>query len=304
MELYKNKEAFIDAIIEASRTYKISETLIEKDYFVMYILSELNKAIPGLLFKGGTCCSHAYKVINRFSEDIDLSLNAEHFGRNHNIKANKTVIEVCDKLGFKITNRLEVEKHSHGSLNCYYIEYPISFSSSLVKPFIQVEMSFYQKSYPEEIKPVNSIIGDWLIENDNQDFAKEFGLMPFDVCVQKLERTFVDKVFAICDYFERKEALRNSRHIYDLYEIANAIDLKDSSLTQLVKAVREDRKGNDRCVSAQDRYDINDTLKKIIKTNFFKSDYENVTTLLLTKDVEYRDAITVLNTIIESKIFK
>ena len=36
MELYKNREQFNDAIIEASRTLKINEALIEKDY----ILSE------------------------------------------------------------------------------------------------------------------------------------------------------------------------------------------------------------------------------------------------------------------------
>lgn len=303
MELYKNKDAFKDAIIEASRLYKINEALIEKDYFVMFILSELNKAIPGLLFKGGTCCSHAYKAINRFSEDIDLSLNSKHFGRSQNIKANKTVIDVCDKLGFKILNREEVIKHSHGNFNCYYIEYPISFSSFSIKPFVQVEMTFYQKAYPEEIKPVNSIIGDWLIESGNKNVAKQFDLLPFNICVQKLERTFVDKVFAICDYFERKENTRNSRHIYDLYKIVNQIDLEDLNLKELVKTVRADRKNNDKCVSAKEGYDINKSLSKIIESNYFKSDYENVTKLLLVDSVEYEDAITVLTKIIDSNLF-
>lgn len=293
----------MDAIVETSRSYKINEALIEKDYFVMLILSELNKAIPGLLFKGGTCCSHAYKAIDRFSEDIDLSLNNEHFGRSHNTKANKTVIEVCDRLGFKILNRDEVIKHSHGSFNRYYIEYPISFSSSSVKPFVQVEMAFYQKAYPEEVRPVNSIIGDWLIENGNEDAAKEFNLLPFSISVQKLERTFVDKVFAICDYFERKESERNSRHIYDLFKITSIIDLNDSNLKELIKSVRKDRTRNDRCISAKEGYDINETLKKIIESSYFKSDYENVTKLLLTKNVEYEDAINVLNRIIDSKLF-
>ena len=143
MWLYKNKNNFVDAIAKVSQSLKINEELIEKDYFVMLVLSELNKAIPGLLFKGGTCCSHAYKVIDRFSEDIDLSLDTDHFGRNQNIKANKAVIDVCDRIGFKIINREEVEKHSHGSFNRYYIEYPITFVSESVKPYVQVEMTFY-----------------------------------------------------------------------------------------------------------------------------------------------------------------
>lgn len=303
MELHKDKELFFDIITEVSRTYKINESLIEKDYFVMFLLSELNKSIPGLLFKGGTCCSRAYKVIDRFSEDIDLSLTSDYFGRNHNSMANKAVIEVCDRLGFKILNREEVEKHSHGNFNCYHIEYPISFPSSFVKPYVQVEMTFYQKAYPDEIKPVNSIVGDWLNETGNQSIIKKYNLLPFDIYVQKLERTFVDKVFAICDYFERKEALRNSRHIYDLYKISTKINLEDESFHKLIKRVRDDRKKNSRCVSAQDGYDVNYTLSKIIESDYFKSDYEDVTMLLLTKVVEYKTAITIVDKIIKFRLF-
>ena len=303
MELFKNKEVFADTIKEVSRSLKINEALIEKDYFVMYILSELNKEIPGLLFKGGTCCSHAYKIIDRFSEDIDLSLDSAHFGRSHNIKANKTVIDVCDKLGLKIINREEVEKHTHGNFNRFFIEYPITFASESVKPFVQVEMTFYMKPYPDEIKSVNSLIGDWLINSRNNKVAEEFGLIPFDVRVQKLERTFVDKVFAICDYFEREESKRNSRHIYDLYKIIKAIDLKSPSLSNLVQEVREDRKNNDRCVSAKDGYDINAALRKIAESGFFKSDYNAVTMLLLTKVVDYDTSIAAIKEIIESKLF-
>ena len=217
MWLYKNKNNFVDAIAKVSQSLKINEELIEKDYFVMLVLSELNKAIPGLLFKGGTCCSHAYKAIDRFSEDIDLSLDSKHFGRSNNIKANKVIVDVCNQLGFGIINLDEVKNHSHGNFNRYYIEYPISFPSNSIKPYIQIEMTFYQKSYPEEQRYVNSIIGDWLIKNNMQEIANEFNLIPFSICVQKLERTFIDKVFAICDYFKRKESARNSRHIYMTY---------------------------------------------------------------------------------------
>lgn len=304
MELYKDKEAFSDAIRETSRLLKINEALVEKDYFVIYILSNLSKEIPGLLFKGGTCCSHAYKAIDRFSEDIDLSLDTTHFGRNHNIKANKAVLNVCDRLGFKIINREEVERHSHGNFNRYYIEYPVSFSSQSVKPYIQVEMTFYIKSYPHEVKPVNSLIGEWLIDTNNKEAAETFELLPFNICVQKLERTFVDKVFAICDYYERKEPNRNSRHIYDLHKIIEIIDLNDSSLFKLVSDVREDRKNNDRCVSAKEGYSINATLKKIIESGYFKSDYNEVTSLLLIKFVDYETSIMSLQDIINSKLFE
>ena len=302
-QLYKNKEQFHDAVIAASNALKINEALIEKDYYVMSILFELNKAIPGLLFKGGTCCSHAYHAIDRFSEDIDLSLCPERFGRTHNIDANHKVIDVCDLLGFKIINRDCVASHCHGNLNRYYIEYPAQFASSAVKPYVQVEMAFFQKPYPCETKPVNSLIGEWLINEGNEEAAKLYGLIPFDVCVQKLERTFVDKVFAICDYYERQELERNSRHIYDLYQISQIIDLSDGSLRQLVSDVREGRKKNTKCVSAADGYDINSALMRIADSGSFEADYREVTSKLLIRNIEYETAITVLSVIVSTNLF-
>lgn len=303
MELYKNKKIFADIIREVSASSKINESIIEKDYFVIYLLSKLKENIPGLLFKGGTCCSHAYKAIDRFSEDIDLSLDKKHFGRNHNIEANKTIINVCDQLGFKIVNKSDVIKHSHGNFNRYLIEYPISFSSNYIKPYIQVEMSFYVKSYPDEIKPVNSILGEWLINNNNIDLANKYLLTPFDICVQKLERTFIDKIFAICDYYERNEFKRNSRHIYDLYKISQIININDPSFLKLINAVREDRKRNTKCISAKDGYFVNETLKKIKQNNSFENDYNNVTLLLLTNKVDYITSISVIDKILDAKLF-
>ena len=302
MKLHENPSLFNEVIARVANSLKINEALIEKDYFVIYLLSELNKEIKGLLFKGGTCCSRAYHAINRFSEDIDLSLDEKYFGRNHNIDANHKVISVCDRLGFKIINKDEVTKHSHGNFNRYYIEYPASYSNSNLKPFIQVEMSFYQKAYPSECKSVNSLLGEWLI-NNYKNISEEYGVNSFNITTQVLERTFVDKVFAICDYFERKEDSRNSRHIYDLYMISNRIDLTDKSLKELVLSVREDRKKSPKAISAQDGYDINNTLNIITESSFYKNDYQSITMNLLTQPLEYDEAITVLRDIIKLNLF-
>jgi hypothetical protein len=49
--------------------------LLEKDVWVVWTLGALfNSALaPDLTFKGGTSLSKAYKIIDRFSEDIDLT---------------------------------------------------------------------------------------------------------------------------------------------------------------------------------------------------------------------------------------
>ena len=49
--------------------------MIEKDTVQSMFLYELLKAEIPFVFKGGTSLSKAYEVIDRFSEDIDLSMN-------------------------------------------------------------------------------------------------------------------------------------------------------------------------------------------------------------------------------------
>lgn len=60
----------------------LPEQAVEKDYWVTVMLqlifdSELSKDI---IFKGGTSLSKNGKLIERFSEDIDLAVNYEFFG--------------------------------------------------------------------------------------------------------------------------------------------------------------------------------------------------------------------------------
>lgn len=54
--------------------------LLEKDIWVVWTLRALYESELGkvLTFKGGTSLSKAYGVINRFSEDIDLTYNIRH----------------------------------------------------------------------------------------------------------------------------------------------------------------------------------------------------------------------------------
>ena len=57
-----------------SREIKKAEILVEKDTIQSMFLNELSKVNLPFVFKGGTSLSKAYNLINRFSEDIDLSM--------------------------------------------------------------------------------------------------------------------------------------------------------------------------------------------------------------------------------------
>ncbi len=69
-----NLKDFHDLIQVVSNEQRILPQLIEKDYWIMHILYGLAK--QGLVFelKGGTSLSKGYRVIERFSEDIDIRI--------------------------------------------------------------------------------------------------------------------------------------------------------------------------------------------------------------------------------------
>jgi hypothetical protein len=66
-------------IEQAAARRNVSPVLLEKDFWVCWLLGMLfeSEFASSLVFKGGTSLSKVFGVIERFSEDIDLSLSPE-----------------------------------------------------------------------------------------------------------------------------------------------------------------------------------------------------------------------------------
>lgn len=75
MFLHNDEELFKDVIIAASVDQKRPVAIVEKDYYVTMILKLLAQVEPGCVFKGGTSLSKCHHVIDRFSEDIDITFS-------------------------------------------------------------------------------------------------------------------------------------------------------------------------------------------------------------------------------------
>ena len=76
-EIKKNITGIIN---DYSQEYGIALQFVEKDYYVVKVLSEISKInYPDIkiVFSGGTCLSKAYNKIQRFSEDIDFRIHTE-----------------------------------------------------------------------------------------------------------------------------------------------------------------------------------------------------------------------------------
>lgn len=301
MILHKDKESFDIVIKAASRYFNMAPAIIEKDYYVTLVLCELAKQVPNLLFKGGTSLSKCHKIIDRFSEDIDITLDQEHQSQSNRRNLKYTIIEICKNLGLNLLN--ENETRSRRDYNCYKIDYFARHSLFNLNPQLLIETVFIVKAFPNEIKKASSMIYDYLKAIGNDEAIAKYELEPFDIRVQTLDRTLIDKVFAICDYMLDNKIERHSRHIYDISRLLPYVAL-DDNLKVLIKEVREDRKKGAKCYSAQDGVNIPQLLKQIIDTKYFEKDYDNITEKLLSKPVTYEEAIIALETIIASGVFE
>ena len=74
-----------DLFVGAADRLRTNEQNIEKDFWVCWTLdalfNELEASGPRLLFKGGTSLSKGYGLIERFSEDIDITVFREDIGQ-------------------------------------------------------------------------------------------------------------------------------------------------------------------------------------------------------------------------------
>ena len=78
MKLHLDRNAFGVLLEDIHSRTGYRTDVLEKDYYVVLILSELaemqKNGLPAY-FKGGTALYKALKTTNRFSEDIDLSID-------------------------------------------------------------------------------------------------------------------------------------------------------------------------------------------------------------------------------------
>jgi predicted nucleotidyltransferase component of viral defense system len=301
MNLLENRETFRDflALTAVSMGLDKRIDIIEKDYYVTYFLQKIADKQPYIVFKGGTSLSKCHKVINRFSEDIDLSLEPKtHRVTDAQRKSlKKDILTIIEESGFSLDNPQYVR--SRQDINKYIVSFPMSNENKILNPKLIVETSVLVKCFPTEKKEVTSLIYDFLKSQNAVDDIERFGLKPFKIETQSLERTFADKLFAIADYYLDSKRTRLSRHIYDLYKLYPKI-VFDDSFKELFTAVREVRKPiEDKCFSAQDGVDLPKILQEIVDTAYYYDDYKSTNDMFFDgEDVSYETAIiAVQNTI-------
>lgn len=294
MYLHDEADLFQQVATECALSLGTAESYVVKDYFAVSLLKKAVQTNPMIVFKGGTCLSKCHKVIDRFSEDVDLGIQSTHATEGMRKGMKRAVIAATSTLGLVIEN-LDSTR-SRREFNRFIIPVPAADGTESTDKLI-VETAVMTPADPAQLRPLQSFIGEFCMRNGYDDLVEEYDLGPFEVLANSMERTFCDKVYALCDYYLSGEIPhRQSRHVYDLRKLSHCIRL-DESLAALMRTVRTQRFGRYRCPSAEPDIDIPSLLEQIAAEEAYRHDYEHVTAPLLYEEMPYEEAASVFGDI-------
>ena len=275
MNLHLNKELFREFIDNLNARTGIDSDIIEKDYYVCTILKDLSKKQDELhaYFKGGTAIYKILDTMNRFSEDIDLTVKI--LPEQSNTKNKKRLKESA--LGYKISG-LELLKDeciaNIGSVTGIYRYnsiYDINKDPLHRAGIIQVEATSFTVSEPYQKYTIEPLIYKLSNENEKNILESQFEISKFDINIIKLERMFIDKIFAAEFYYIRKMYKDVSKHLYDISVLSQNENIEKllknkNEMEKLISYKRQEEKI---------RIGGIDSNTKIKDFNYFKLDFND-----------------------------
>lgn len=260
-------------IQSVAQDHNIEDNAIEKDWWVTVVLKALFNTSCGkwLLFKGGTSLSKGWNLINRFSEDIDISIGRNFFGDVLNLpfakcennnqvkklrKASRDYIhgtlsaELDAELlkmgvkGYTIMNETvtgepprPIDHDSDPTIIFVNYESILPSSMRLIDARVKIEISCLSMSEPYEQCEIRSLVFDKFPEEDDEMAASINTVTP--------SRTFLEKALLLSEELQKEEprSLRMSRHLYDLDRLMDTeFGQKALNDGKLYKAIVEHRR--------------------------------------------------------------
>lgn len=263
----------IAMIQTVAQDHNIEDNAVEKDWWVTVVLKALFNTSCGkwLLFKGGTSLSKGWNLINRFSEDIDISIGRNFFGDVLNLpfakcennnqvkklrKASRDYIhgtlsaELDAELlkmgvkGYTIMNETvtgepprPIDHDSDPTIIFVNYESILPSSMRLIDARVKIEISCLSMSEPYEQCEIRSLVFDKFPEEDDEMAASINTVTP--------SRTFLEKALLLSEELQKEEprSLRMSRHLYDLDRLMDTeFGQKALNDGKLYKAIVEHRR--------------------------------------------------------------
>ena len=244
-----NREDLEEIILNINSRTGIRNDILEKDYYVCLVLKDLASKQDKLqaYFKGGTAVYKMLDHMNRFSEDIDLTVkvNKSESNNSNRIRLKKSALGY-DVKNLKLMSDKTIDKK--GSITSFY-EYDSLFSlNELFKSgIIQIEATSFTISEPVSTYIIEPLIYKYGTDNEKELLRKKYNISEFKIKIIKLERIFIDKIFAAEFYYERKMYQDVSKHLYDICIMMKNETIQKflgnkSELNKLIQYKREEEK--------------------------------------------------------------
>lgn len=222
---------------EAEAFTGLSAASIEKDFWVCWVLRELVN-LPGwgeqLTFKGGTSLAKCWKLIERFSEDIDLVIDRGFLGftaEKPGSKQLKKLKEVCSQritaelkpqLGEAVSKRISAKEGwslkidiADPDRQTLLFNYPTRFpgTAGYIRPEVKIELGARSDTEPMESPEIQPMLAE--------AFPDIVPASTFPVQTVAARRTFWEKAMLLheetCRPVGKKRKARMARHYYDLW---------------------------------------------------------------------------------------
>ncbi len=225
MKLHTIETLFHDAVTATGQRFDMPEIYVEKDYWVTVALHAIfHSAIADdAVFKGGKALSKCHKIIQRFSEDLDIVIKQKEDEsgneRRRRLRAITSVVnEIMPEVEIAgITNKKGmIRKTAH-----QYAKQSFAGIYGQVREQIIVEASWIGSTEPFIYSKVSCYITDMMVATNQKELIEQFEMQPFVVKVLSLERTLCEKIMSLVRFSHSEQPytdLANKiRHIYDLH---------------------------------------------------------------------------------------
>ncbi|MFZ5641774.1 MAG: nucleotidyl transferase AbiEii/AbiGii toxin family protein [Bacillota bacterium] len=220
MKLHKDRDAFQSLLSAISEKIGIREDIIEKDYYLTLLLSELaswQTELPAY-FKGGTALYKAIGSLKRFSEDIDLTVEVQDCSKSQGKKRLETAANGYASL--PRTSDKSRESNTKGSITSVYEYHPVTqidTDDALQRfGYVKVEATSFTVSEPVEPLMVAPLLYTEANSEQQSILHNNYDVFPFEIKTIKMERIFADKIMAAEFYYQRQMLFDVAKHLYDL----------------------------------------------------------------------------------------
>ena len=234
MNLHHNRELLRDAILATAEYLEMRDVYVEKDYWVSVVLYEIfhSEIASQSVFKGGTSLSKCHKLIERFSEDIDLVVLRNKGENDHQLKKK---IRAISKVVEKVIPEIEMPglTNKKGNIRKTVHQYDKMFEGSLgsVREQVVVEATWLGNFEPFSERQVSSYIYEMMKAKGQRELIGRYNMAPFTIQVLSKLRTLCEKIMSLVRFSRSKDPvvdLKNKiRHVYDIHQM-----LKDKEIRQ------------------------------------------------------------------------